>query len=115
MDKGGGGLSLGTSSDSAGFKTGGVMDSFLGGGLKPKNGSTDSGHHFPMSLGFHDEPEGEENRRVVGEMDFFSDDRKERARPESEHNVPNVCVKKEDLTINVREILLFFFECFLSI
>ncbi|XP_008797553.1 probable WRKY transcription factor 31 [Phoenix dactylifera] len=101
MDKGGGGLSLGTSSDSAGFKTGGVMDSFLGGGLKQKNGSMGSGHHFPMSLGFHEEPEGGENRRVVGEMDFFSDDRKERARPDSDLSVPKLCVKEEDLTINM--------------
>ncbi|KAG1346867.1 putative WRKY transcription factor 31 [Cocos nucifera] len=97
MDKGGGGLSL---ADSAGFKTGGV-DSFLGGGLKQKNGSTESGHHFPISLGFHDEPEGGENRRVVGEVDFFSDDRKERARQDLDHNVPKLSIKKEDLTINM--------------
>lgn len=116
MDKSGGGLSLGASNDSAGFKTGVVMDSsFLGGGRKQKNGSMESGHHFPMSLGFHDEPEGGENRRVVGEMDFFSDDRKERARPDLDHNLPNHCIKKEDLTINVRETLPFFFGCFLPI
>lgn len=103
MDKGGsGGLSLGTSGDSAAFKTGGVTVSFLGGGLKEKNGSMESGQHFPISLGRHEEPEGEEKRRVLGEMDFFSDERKERARSDPDHyNVPNLSIKKEDLTINM--------------
>nr|XP_010924340.1 probable WRKY transcription factor 31 [Elaeis guineensis] len=103
MGTGGGGLSLGISSDSAGFKTGGVMDSFLGGGLKRKSGSVESEHHFPTSLRCHDEPaDGEEKRRVVGEVDFFSDEiRRERARPDSDSNAPDISIKKEDLTINM--------------
>lgn len=101
---------MGTSSDSAGFKTGGAMDSFLGGGLKQKSGSVESPHHFPMSLRCHDEPdEGEEKRRVVGEVDFFSDEiRKERVRTDSDPNVPDLSIKKEDLTINVSKSLSIF-------
>nr|CAD1823929.1 unnamed protein product [Ananas comosus var. bracteatus] len=77
------------------------MSSFLGSNLRPKiSGALD----FPMIV-IRDNESGAEKRRVVDEMDFFSSEKKERVdrerKKESDANVPDLRIKKEDLTINM--------------
>ncbi|OAY69583.1 probable WRKY transcription factor 31 isoform X2 [Ananas comosus] len=76
-----------------------MMSSFLGSNLRPKiSGALD----FPMIV-IRDNESGAEKRRVVDEMDFFSSEKKERVerKKESDANVPDLRIKKEDLTINM--------------
>lgn len=88
-----------------------MMSSFLGSNLRPKiSGALD----FPMIV-IRDNESGAEKRRVVDEMDFFSSEKKERVerKKESDANVPDLRIKKEDLTINVSNNIFFLFLVFI--
>lgn len=68
----------------------------------------DSGHQY-SGVQFKDATAAQastpprENRVVVGEMDFFSKEKKTMASVELDLKVPSLGIKSEDLTVNVSE------------